>query len=78
MTDDTIGDEKAIYKESGFTAGFGNEGWSKQPGIAIVKGDEYVQHDAPTRRSHICWYVELMSCFCLVQVSVSTTFFQLM
>ena len=64
MTIDAIDKEKAIIKESGFTDGFANEGWSTQPGMAIVKGDEYVQHDAPTRRSHICWYVELtVACF---------------
>lgn len=28
-----------------------------QPGMAVVSGDEYVQHDAPKRRAHICWYV---------------------
>mmetsp|Transcript_21032 Transcript_21032/g.33855 ORF Transcript_21032/g.33855 Transcript_21032/m.33855 type:complete len:196 (+) Transcript_21032:82-669(+) len=25
-----------------------------QPGMAVVSGDEYVQHDAPKRRAHIC------------------------
>ncbi|KAG7353621.1 hypothetical protein IV203_002976 [Nitzschia inconspicua] len=25
-----------------------------QPGMAVVSGDEYVQHDAPKRRAHVC------------------------
>lgn len=25
------------------------------PGMGVVSGDEYVQHDAPKRRAHICW-----------------------
>jgi hypothetical protein len=28
---------------------------STQTGMAVVSGDEYVQHDAPKRRAHICW-----------------------
>jgi hypothetical protein len=28
---------------------------TKQSGMAVVSGDEYVQHDAPKRRAHICW-----------------------
>ena len=27
----------------------------KKQGMAVVNGDEYVQHDAPTRRAHVCW-----------------------
>jgi hypothetical protein len=28
-----------------------------QLGLAVVQGDEYVEHDAPDRRAHTCWYV---------------------
>jgi hypothetical protein len=47
-------------------AGIMNDGVSKtdntqtQPGMVVVSGDEYVQHDAPKRRSHVCWYVQQM------------------
>jgi hypothetical protein len=48
-------------------AGIMNDGVSKtdntqtQPGMVVVSGDEYVQHDAPKRRSHVCWYVQQMN-----------------
>jgi hypothetical protein len=29
--------------------------FNTQPGMSVASGDEYVQHDAPKRRAHVCW-----------------------
>lgn len=51
MTDEVV-DEEIAKRNGGLMKG---EATSTQPGMVVVKGDEYVQHDAPARRSHICW-----------------------
>jgi hypothetical protein len=34
-----------------------NDEPKKMESLAVVTGDEYVEHDAPARKAHICWYV---------------------